>query len=142
MPNTAPTSTQNYFVLQHYNLDTICLLVIDLEEISDVLFHSVPQGMQANKKQFFIGVCRTPMYSTRAFWKKRPMNHKFDHCVSQEDITSCRHDIVMSDTSGLYDYPFILIFIVILYPVQDRQRASLFTSIVPNLLIFYLSGII
>ena len=35
----------------------------------------------------FIGVCRTLMYSTRAFWKKRPMNRKFDHCVSQKDVT-------------------------------------------------------
>ena len=34
------------------------------------------------------------------------MNRKFDHCVSQKDVTSCRRDIVMSDTSGLYDYPF------------------------------------
>ena len=31
---------------------------------------------------------QTPMYSTRAFWKKRPMNHKFDQCVSQKDVTS------------------------------------------------------
>ena len=28
------------------------------------------------------------MYSTRAFWKKRPMNRKFDHCVSQKDVMS------------------------------------------------------
>ena len=52
------------------------------------------------------GVCRTPMYSIRAFWKKRPMNHKFDHCVSQKDVMSCCRDIVTSDTSDLYDYPF------------------------------------
>ena len=31
---------------------------------------------------------QTPVYSTRAFWKKRPMNRKFDHCVSQKDIMS------------------------------------------------------
>ena len=43
-------------------------------------------------------------YSTRAFWKKRAQNHKFDQCVSQKDMTSCRRDIVTSDTSGLYDY--------------------------------------
>ena len=28
------------------------------------------------------GSVQTPMYSTRAFWKKRPMNCKFDHCES------------------------------------------------------------
>ena len=33
------------------------------------------------------------MYSTRAFWKKRTMKCKFDHCVSPKDVTSCR-DIV------------------------------------------------
>ena len=48
----------------------------------------------------------TPMWSTRAFWKKRPMNH----CVSQKThrniVMLCRRDIVTSDTSGLYDYPF------------------------------------
>ena len=40
------------------------------------------------------------------------MNHKFDQCVSQKDVMSWRRDIVMSDTSGLYDYPFnILIWL-------------------------------
>ena len=36
------------------------------------------------------------------------MNRKFDQCVSQKDVTSCRRDIVTSDTSDLYDYPFNL----------------------------------
>ena len=31
---------------------------------------------------------QTPMYSTRAFWKERPMSKKYDHYVSQKDITS------------------------------------------------------
>ena len=34
---------------------------------------------------------QTPIYSTRAFWKKRPMNRKFDHCASQKDVR--RHDV-------------------------------------------------
>ena len=31
---------------------------------------------------------QTPMYSTRAVWKKRPMLGKFDRCVSQKEVTS------------------------------------------------------
>ena len=56
------------------------------------------------------------MYSTRVFWKKRPMNRKFDQCVSQKDVTSVMswRVVVTSDTSGLYDYPFISIISVLM----------------------------
>ena len=38
------------------------------------------------------------MYSTRAFWKNRPVYRKRRNVVNA----------VTSDTSGLYDYPFIV----------------------------------
>ena len=43
----------------------------------------------------------TPVYSTRAFWIKRPVNRKFDHCVSQGDVMSWRQTPVVSMTTHL-----------------------------------------
>ena len=57
------------------------------------------------------------------------MNRKFDQCVSQKDVTlynvvmSCHCDIVTSDTSGLYDYPFNLLLLTG-YGNQKNPRIS------------------
>ena len=50
---------------------------------------------------------KTPMYSARTFWKKRPIGQVYrkGHNV----VTSGRRVVVTSDTSGL-DYPFIYPF--------------------------------
>ena len=44
--------------------------------------------MDVNIKIDFIGVCTDTNVIYQAFWKKRPMNCKFDQCVLQKDVMS------------------------------------------------------
>ena len=58
-----------------------------------------------------VGVCIDTYVFYQSVLEKRPMNRKFDQCVSQKRrnvVTSCHRDIVTSDTSGLHDHPFNL----------------------------------
>ena len=53
-----------------------------------VLQHGSSQVLNFNLIICIIGVCTDTYVSYQSVLEKRPMNRKFDHCVSQKDVTS------------------------------------------------------